>query len=354
MSTTALPLAESTLHPEQKWINDLAAKYDAPAASTPVSVPVPPATPEHPAPATPEHPAADAEDSDVDVEDSADTPDEADADDTDQDEDEDEESTTDPNSFAKELTRMGIDASTELAKITDPEARKISERIVKSKLADFQAGMTQLRQRDRASMEQLRTFEADVEFQQKHMPTIVAHRYQTDPAFADAVDAEVTRLRAHPDAHVYAKRDLDDARNAVNTTVQERARAEQSEAATLARIDVQVRQACEAVGLPQSADKPVSKAIRLLVADALDHSNGSLNRRQIERIITDYSREVRGVRRAEKRDASAQAVAAKVAAAKKAPILKPGTGTAPAPGHAAKPKNDDEFVATLAAKYTNS
>jgi hypothetical protein len=348
---------------EERFIAEMAAKLpDQSDTPDPSETPAPAAvTADAPATATAEPestshaPAAgDAEADEQDPPAPAATPARADApatepesdDDEDDDgEEEDEEEAHEPSAaFREALEREG-------AKLTLDDVPEAARPFVQQRVRELEAGFTKARQRDTAAIVELR---AEQRFQREHAADYIAAQLRANPKLADEVNALIDEFEQSPTAARAHEVIVRDQRAAART-------AEEGEVATAEaqQREVEALEAHLQSRLTEHGVKP-GKALARMLADAAtlaEKTTGkrALTRETIDTIVADYAGDVKAerehARKLEKRVQRSRYVQDKVADRATAGLaVPPKAGAPPAPAAAPKPKTDEEFIASMAAR----
>lgn len=322
---------EQIIKSEVDFKHDMTAKLEA-AAAPPAAV----------APAAPEPPATtEAEptsDDDSDLDDSAESDAEGDDEQLEDADHSDEEpaDTAFDQEFTKALKAQGVNTSLD---DVPKEARPIVER----RLKEMERGFHAARQRDTARFADYDTLKADNEHFKAHTFDITVAELAKDPDLAQAFFAEYEALTATPRAVAVKEHDLKQLRDRRTQDMQAEREQETKQEQRAERITRDAQAAAKAAGISYT------KGLDALIVNART-ANPDLSRDDVKSITRDYAREIKGIARAQNRQRSADRVKAKLVNSKAGLVVKPGTGSPPAPGMAAKPTTDAEFKAQMLEK----
>lgn len=216
--------------------------------------------------------------------------------------------------------------------------------IVAKKLRDLEGGFTRAMQGLRADQKAAVSFRAEERFRKEKPVDFIVSMLLEKPEIAEGVNQRIEELEGNSTAVEGHKALVEKARA-------DAAKAEEGELAKgraneekIERIVKLGRAAARAAGVP--FDMGVEEGIAARVA--LD---GDISEDEIRKIANAKASIYKKKLRESRRDRSDRYVRDKVADRKKAGLrVKPGQGSAPAPGARKMAKNDDEFIAEFSAR----
>ena len=227
-------------------------------------------------------------------------------------------------------------------KLTVDDLPEEARPLVKKRIKELEAGFTKAMQDARSYRADEAKFRAEQKFQKENPAEFVADLLLQHPELGDQVNAIIDGITtpATREAHsiVVEKRRAD-----ALTATQQQLKQQEVRVARGMELDSYSRTAALKAGVP--FELGVETAVIAHIT-----ANGDITERDIDTIVSakkaEYERHVRAVRR----EASKKYVDKKLESRKDTPVVKPGSGNAPAPAAKARPKNDAEFTEQFAGK----
>lgn len=216
--------------------------------------------------------------------------------------------------------------------------------VVTKRLKEMEAPFTKAMQDARAYRKDEVALRAEMKFFKEHPVDAMLEMLTANPSLSEALNARIDAMSESPSVKAAEEIVIRDRRTQAVAAVQTTMDQADARAAGLARVTAYTEQAAQKAGVPAA----------LGVQDAVDAYlalHGDITRSQIDAIVKDKAAVYQRLTRAQKRDGQNQYLKAKIEDRNTAGLkVKPGTGTAPAPGAPAKPTTDKEFIAMMSAK----
>ncbi len=247
--------------------------------------------------------------------------------------------------FADALDEQGVSLTLD----DIPEAHRP---IVEKKIKDLVAGFTRARTADREQFKDTIQLRAEMRLLKERPADVIVERILRDPALAEAINAKLDQLDkmdqldGKPGTSALAHQEtVKRARESAVTAEESHAKQADTEARRIDAITAAGMRAAKAAGVPFQAGVEDAIAAQL----ALGHID--ITMAEITKIAQEKAAVWERSTRAVRREATKGYVKRKVADRETGGLqIKPGSGTAAAPGAKAGPKNDDEFTAEFAGR----
>lgn len=246
-------------------------------------------------------------------------------------------SDADDAAFQAALEAEGV----EIALETLPKAARP---VVEKMIHDLKAGFTRATTRLAEERKSAAQFRAEERFRKERPADFIVAMLLEDPKVSEQVNAIIGDMEGNATAASGHKAVVEKARR---DAAEAEGKADREAKARDARIDRYItlgRAAAKASNVPFEAGVEEAIAAHILI-------HGEISEAEIRGIARAKAKVLRGVVRQEQRTRSKEQVTNKVQDRRTAGLkVKPGTGSAPAPGARKMPKNDQEFIEQYAGQ----